>query len=262
MHQLYGIAFSHYVEKARWALDRFGVPYRDRRYLPFVHMVALHHLHRGRQNHTNKISSRYSTPVLITPGGGIVPESAAIVRYVSERFARDEDGLYPTPEVDDLEQRFHDALGPHTRRAAYGFLFERPDLLRRVVEENVSLAQARLFRVARPIAVRGLRRVLAIDEAGVARSMDKTRREFAWVSERLTDGRDFLVGSRFSAADLAFAALAAPALLPSGYSAWLPEVDALPARARALTRELRDTPAGRFALGLYESERRRVMLPR
>jgi hypothetical protein len=29
-HELVGIAFSHFVEKARWALQRFGVPFRER----------------------------------------------------------------------------------------------------------------------------------------------------------------------------------------------------------------------------------------
>jgi len=259
MHELYGIAFSHYVEKARWALERFGVPYRDKRYLPFLHIPVIHRLHGGRQGHADKASSRYSTPVLRTPTGALFTDSAAIVRYVSETFADRDADLYPCAEVAELEQRFHDVLGPHTRRAAYAFMFERPALIQRVVDESVSPAQARLFRWLRPGAQLGLRRLLRIDEAGVARSMDKTRRELAWVGERLADGCAFLVGSRFSAADLAFASLAAPALLPDGYSAWLPSADMLPPRARDLTLELRDTPAGRFALRMYATERRRVL---
>jgi lipid-A-disaccharide synthase-like uncharacterized protein len=48
MHELIGIAFSLYVEKARWVLQRFAVPYRDRRVLPFFHFVAVYGVHRGK----------------------------------------------------------------------------------------------------------------------------------------------------------------------------------------------------------------------
>jgi glutathione S-transferase len=259
MHELYGIAFSHYVEKARWALDRFGVSYEDKRYLPFLHIPVIHRLHGGRAGKLDKASTRYSTPVLRTPTGQLLADSAAIVRYVSETFASPEEDLYADAEAAELEQRFHDLLGVHTRRAAYGFLFERPGLIMRVVEQNVGRGQARLFRAVRPAAQLGLRRLLRIDEAGIARSIDKTRGEFAAMGERLEDGRPFLLGERFSAADLAFASLAAPALMPEGYSAWLPPIDEMPPRARALTRELRETRAGAFVMRLYREERGRVL---
>ncbi|NOY89690.1 MAG: glutathione S-transferase [Deltaproteobacteria bacterium] len=259
MHQLYGIAFSHYVEKARWALERFSVPYEDKRYLPFLHIPVIHRVHGGRAGKTDRASTRYSTPVLRTPSGLVLADSAAIVAYVSETFAGPEDDLYADPEAAELEQRFHDVLGVHTRRAAYAFLFERPSLIQSVIDHNVSRAQARLFRIARPAAQFGLRRLLRIDEAGVARSTHKTRDEFAAMGERLADGRPFLLGERFSAADLAFAALAAPALLPEAYSAWLPPLEELPPRARALTRELRKTRAGAFVMRLYREERGRVL---
>ena len=37
-HHLITICFSHFNEKARWALDRFGVAYRESGYLPLLHM--------------------------------------------------------------------------------------------------------------------------------------------------------------------------------------------------------------------------------
>jgi len=35
-HRLITLAFSHYNEKARWALDRYAVPYREEPHMPFV----------------------------------------------------------------------------------------------------------------------------------------------------------------------------------------------------------------------------------
>ncbi len=80
---------------------------------------------------------------------------------------------------------------------------------------------------------------------------------FKDVDERLNDGRRFLVGERFTAADLTFAALAAPVLFPAGYRAAYPALDDVPAAMRAEVLRLRDTDAGRFALRLFLQERDR-----
>src|SRR3954471_11679998 len=129
MHELTSVSFSHYVEKARWALERFGIPYRDHRYLPLVHFAAVYRLHGGKKGRTDKASSRFSTPVLKTPEGNLLCDSAEILHYVSERFAPRGLELYPSPEVAAFEQQVHDDLGPHTRRAAYGACFEDPSIL-------------------------------------------------------------------------------------------------------------------------------------
>jgi glutathione S-transferase len=68
------------------------------------------------------------------------------------------------------------------------------------------------------------------------------------------------VAPRFSAADLAFACLASPAVLPAQYSAWLPPLEAFPEDARARASTLRDTPAGAFVMRLFREERGRVVV--
>ena len=74
---------------------------------------------------------------------------------------------------------------------------------------------------------------------------------------RLADGRRHLVGDRFTAADLAFAALSAPVLLPAAYGSPLPPPEALPDVYAREVRRFRAHPAGAFALRLYEQERQR-----
>ena len=69
------------------------------------------------------------------------------------------------------------------------------------------------------------------------------------------DGRRYLVGDRFTAADLTFAALAAAVLIPSRYGVPLPPVEALPEPFAGEVRTLREHPAGAFALRLYDQER-------
>jgi glutathione S-transferase len=67
-----------------------------------------------------------------------------------------------------------------------------------------------------------------------------------------------LVGGRFSAADLTFAALAAPVLLPVECRAVQPTLDEAPAGMREEIVRLRTTVAGRFALRLFAQERGRL----
>src|SRR5438552_3030860 len=75
------------------------------------------------------------------------------------------------------------------------------------------------------------------------------------VAATLHGGRHFLVGERFSAADLTFASLAGPVLLPAGCRASYPEVDEVPATMREEVLRLRETEAGRFAMRLFSQER-------
>jgi glutathione S-transferase len=62
------------------------------------------------------------------------------------------------------------------------------------------------------------------------------------------------VGDRFSAADLTFAALAAPMVLPTEHPFPLP-VALLSPSMHALVREFREHPAGAFALRVYAEQR-------
>jgi glutathione S-transferase len=97
--------------------------------------------------------------------------------------------------------------------------------------------------------------VLDIEPDTVAESEREFRVLFDEVGERLSDGRRFLVGDRFSAADLTFAALCAPIVIPPEYSVALPRPDELPAVMRDAVLELREHPAGAHALAMFRTER-------
>lgn len=258
--KLFTIRFSHFNEKARWALDRFGVPFDEEGYLPGLHVFGVLKLApRHGFGRADRLSSPFGTPVMITPEGECIRDSAKIARYVSDRWAPPGEGLYPTSEVAELEERFSHDLGGHTRRFGYFHAFQDEAGVARIAEANVGPTQARIFKVLSPLIQRGISKSLRVNATDAARSLAKLSATMAEVGERIA-GRRYLVGDRFTAADLAFACMASPILLPTpeeGYGAVWPSLDMCPPAFAEVAREMRASPAGQFALRMFREERRR-----
>jgi glutathione S-transferase len=125
------------------------------------------------------------------------------------------------------------------------------------MSRGVPRFEAGVLPVIMPGVIRLVRAGLRITPESAHRSIERVHGVFKDVDERLNDGRRFLVGERFTAADLTFAALAAPVLFPAGYRAAYPTLDHVPAAMRAEVLRLRDTDAGRFAMRLFLQERDR-----
>lgn len=254
MHRLITLAFSHYNEKARWALERFAVPYEEEPYLPFFCSMAVAVTMRGRGGSADRTSSRYSTPVLITGDGRSLTDSTDIVRFA----AGDEASGFLSAEVLSLVDHYGDRLGPYTRLLAYWHVLRHEGMIEQLAETNVSRRQAQIFRTLLPLLRSNLKSILKLSEASRHKAMVRLREELDTTAARL-EGNQYLCGDRFTAADLTFAALLAPALSVTpeeGYGAVLPSIDALDAAARDLIEETRAHAAGQFALRMYAEERR------
>lgn len=258
MH-LVTIRFSHYNEKARWALDLAGVAYSEEGHLPGFHVRAVKR-HHPAGGSPDKASSRYSTPLLVLDDGSVLTDSSAIVAWASERMPQT---LYPTAEVARIERELHDGLAVHSRRVVYGFLFGHPPTLRRLARACVPGPESWVLAAALPFARRrGFERLAGGDE-GLARSREACDAEVARWSEHLA-GREYLVGDRFTAADLALACAMVPLLIPQeaeGFGAPLLPVDALQPEPRELVRRYRATPAGRHALRMFAEHRGTRVVP-
>lgn len=258
MHTLLTIPFSSYNEKARWALDRFGIAYRERKYMPMLHMPAVAVATRfGRHGGADRVSTRFSTPVLITDDGERVCDSHEIVRWADARFSTPDTTLYPTPQAERIERELGDGLGAHARRVAYGLGLADRSAFGELARRNVGWAQWRTTQILGPLMVAMIARGLRVDPARVQRSIGAIRGCFDDIGRAL-EGRRYLVGDRFSAADLAFACLASPVLVPTrseGFGAELPELSQLTPEAASLATELRETVAGQYAMRLFRDDR-------
>ena len=242
------IPISHYCEKARWALDRAGVAFRERRHLQVAHWIPV-----------RRAGGRWTAPVLVC-GDTALPDSSDILRWADARTPA-ERRLLPADgreadEVRALEREFDARLGPHGRRWMYDALRGHRDVAVRYAPAGVPAWERRLLQVAYPAVSRVIDRYLDIDHATVAASEREFRAVLDAVERRLGDGRPYLAGERFTAADLTFAALAAPLVMPPEYAVPLPQPDELPTPMAARVRELREHPAGAFALRMFREERR------
>jgi glutathione S-transferase len=200
--------------------------------------------------------------VLITEDG-VLTDSTDILHALDERAPADA-RLYPLDagdraEVERLEDQFDEVLGPHTRRYAYYYLLDHARTRPLMKLDVRSRVERGLFHVGLPLVKLLMRKLLRIDAEGARRSEARIMETFAEVDALLADGRRTLVGGRFSAADLTFAALAAPVLFPPEYGFPLPDRSELPPELLAKVEELRARPAGRFALRLFREERGRVV---
>lgn len=246
-YRLITIPPSHYCEKARWALDRVGAQYTEEPHPPLLHYRPCKKAGGGR-----------TAPVLVTDVG-VFPDSTEILQYLDVRD-QGSTRLYPEDptlrrEVERFEDLFDERLGPHTRRLAYFHLLPHSRLVLDSLLDRVPSFDRVVFRATLPLMRWLMRKGMNITEESAERSLVRVREVFKGVGERIADGRSYLVGKHFTAADLSFAALAAPVVLPRGYGSHLPSLADMPSSVLPVIEEMRTTAAGEFAMRLYRDER-------
>lgn len=246
IYRLITIPSSHYGEKARWALDWLKIPYIEERHVPIFHRL-----------YTQKYGGT-SVPVLATNSGNFV-DSTDILRYL-DTVDTGERKLYPKDaelrqEIDEMVELFDAKLGDNTARWLYYYLVGDRKKMRRLWTEGTPLLEGIGSKIFFPLISKLAQNVLNINEASVAESLLEIEEIFELINQRLADGRRYLIGDSFSAADLTFATLAAPVLLPPEYPIKLPPIEEEPPVMLETITKLRETQAGKYALRLYREER-------
>jgi glutathione S-transferase len=249
VRRLITIPISHYCEKARWALERAGLAYSEERHVQGVHRIV-----------ARRAGGGSTVPVLVAPEG-VFAESEQILAYADESLP-EAVRLFPADpesrtEVETVSRWLDEGLGPDGRRLMYAHMLEQRRLMLRVNCQGVPAWERRVMTALWPLAVRWGKRELGIGPASRHDDEARVRHAFDAVADRLADGRRYLCGDRFSAADLTFAALSASVLVPPEYGVSLPQPEILPAQIANPVRAFRAHPAGEYALRLFREERRR-----
>ncbi|KAF8940748.1 hypothetical protein BGZ47_007627 [Haplosporangium gracile] len=282
---LRSIAFSHYNEKARWALDYYKVPYIEYRSLPICHMISMFK-HKAKKR-PSPGSSVFVTPHLTIESDNnkdneretiAFNDSAKILEFLSDQYAAPANSngrssaspnLYSNDEasktkIQALEERFNTMIGPHVRRVMYyEILLQSPRSVARSLgqHDNAGKLQTWIWSLFLPLFSWMLCKVIRINETSASRSRDVLKREFEHISRVLESGPPgpaYLVGNQFTAADLTLASLGALVVgvtEEDGYGAWVPRMDTLRPEGRKYMEELRATTAGQHILECYKLHR-------
>jgi glutathione S-transferase len=264
--RLITIPVSHYCEKTRWALTRLQLPFVEERHMPPFHRFATRGLAApsGESIPEPKLSP-LNRLVVQTVGGRSVPvliadrqvwlSSDAILQY-ADTIAPDDLKLYPTnpqqrQQIDQLVESFDTVLAPAVRLWTYSYIMDRPDLVRSLWCEGVPWYEAMLFPIVFGWMRSNVVQMYGINAASAIAADQTIGQIFDTVDGLLADGRSYLVGDRFSAADLTFVTLAAAMVMPEGYGVKFPAISQLPDQMGDRIQALRGTAAGQFVLRLY-----------
>ena len=204
---LWHIAISHYSEKVRWALDYKSVEHERRTAPPGLHIAVALWLTRGRA---------FTFPILQLDGTRIA-DSTAIIAGLERRFP--EPPLYPVDPEErrralELEDFFDEQLGPYARRLPFHEARHDSELLDQITARVTPKLHARLGRALVPYT----RAFTALRYgAGSSHAADTARQKIIEAIDRLEtelSEHDYLVGDRFTVADLTAAALLYPIVRP------------------------------------------------
>jgi glutathione S-transferase len=246
-NRLITIPISHFCEKARWALDRAQLPYTEERHLQAIHVAYARRAGGGR-----------TVPVLVSADGEVLGESAAILRW-ADRHTDPALRLYPAgaagTEAARLEAWLDAGLGPDARLWMYESTLPVMDQLAPWILAGAPRWERRALRAGSWALDPFIRRYLGVSAQNAVTALGRVDAVFDEIARMLDDGRPYLCGARFTAADVAFGSLSAAVLVPEAYGSPLPPLDALPAPMAAQVRRLREHEAGRFAARLYDQDR-------
>jgi glutathione S-transferase len=198
-------------------------------------------------------------PVLVT-GGGAIGESAQIIEWVDAELEPGDRLLPADPaereRVEALSARLDARLGPSGRRLMYVHIMRRHEPMIAYNNQGVPAWEGRALRFGWPVAARVIAGALGIRPGVEVHDEADVWAEFDHVASLLEDGRPYLLGERFTAADVTFASLAAPLVVPPTYGVQLPPVSLFEPATQELVARARAHPAGAFALRVVDEQRR------
>ena len=237
------LPYSPFCEKVCWAYDRCKAAYGIRTVFQGFFPTTLMEF------------SAASVPIVVD-GGSVLKDSKDVFNSLCDTGHT---WLYPTPSVREVESGFGDAFGKSVARIVYHHLFTTDEggvLLRRVWKVDVSPLERLLCDALYPACRWAMYSGMGLPEGlpGCIATVDEV---FARVSGLLKDGRKYICGTpEITAADVTFASLAYPLILPEEKAAvFVSWDDKLPQGFRNEVQHRRQTLAGQFVLRLYKEER-------
>jgi glutathione S-transferase len=246
---LYVFNISHYCEKARWALDHFGIAHEVRHV-----MVGTH------RRLAKKLGASSGSVPFLQTSHGMIAGSSAIVDWCEAQpqpditsFPLSLAGTDPE-QVRATEQRLDDVLGVHVRRFFYSdVLINAPELVRPLFSNGLPLWQRAAVTLAWSRIVLVMIKMMDLGARQGQESLAIVEQELASCDALLADGRPYLSGDRWTRADITAASLWAPVVAPKEHPIYATAT--YPAAVAAKMKEWADRPTMQFVRRAYATQR-------
>lgn len=234
---------SHYCEKARWALDHKGVSFQPTTVLPGFHMVTV-----------RKFAPKSSVPVLLD-GREVIQGSSEIIDYLDFKYPS---SLLTPSDQDErqvclgIEKDSDKRLGENIRRILYYYLLCYPDYIRHCFTHSLPRSKQLVFRLIYPLLRKKIYQTYVISPSMVKRA----RKEFDVAMDGLLNRlkmKKYLVGQRFSRADLSVASMLSLLVLPSEHP--FPWREIPDPQLRMIFDEYDSHPVSEWARNIYRDHR-------
>jgi glutathione S-transferase len=201
---LYQFAFSHFNEKARWGLDWKALPSKRRNLLPGFHT-----------RRTRSLGGGTETPILEIDGEAVAGSTSILRRL---------EAICPTPElfpdndaerdeVDDWIVWLDDEVGPAIRLGLFDEILKDPAYAVQIFAVGQPGWKRRGYAMIFPKIIQVLRNRMSITTESAAAANETTARALDRIASAV-ESTGYLVGDRFTAADLTAASLLFPLSFP------------------------------------------------
>ena len=243
---LYVFNISHYCEKARWALDHFGIEHEARHVMPGAHRLI-----------AKKLGAKRGSVPFLQTDDGVIAGSVAIIDWCELHNALKRPSLSGADPVAvrATEKRLDDVVGVHVRRFYYSdALINSPASVRPIFSNGLPLLQRVAVTLGWsrmvPLMIKGMD--LGLAQGQQSRAIIEA--ELDWLDGLLADGRPYLHGDQWTRADLAAAALLGPLAAPKEHA--LAEKTFFPSGVRQTMKDWEQRPALQFVRRMYLTHRR------
>lgn len=194
--ELFHFTSSHFNEKARWTLELKRVPHSRTSFLPGPHLAPVQKLTGG------------STVPAIRDSGVVIAGSAEIIDHLEAKFP--EPALYPEDPAQReralaIQREFDDEVGPAVRLALFFDVLDG-EFATAAFAVDKSAAAKLAYRVSFPLIHPIMIKRIGINAESATVARDRVTQALDFVVKESAE-TGYLVGDRFSVADLCCASL-------------------------------------------------------
>ena len=217
MITLYQMPISHYCEKVRWVLDYKRLPHKKKNLLPGLHVKPM-----------LKLTEQSSLPVLVDDKKTVF-NSADIISYLDSEYPRfplnsggPDIAESDLEKINDWEKLADNVIGVNVRKICYSVLLDHPEIVIPFFTQDGPWYGRFLMKRIFPKLRSRMKKFMKINPEELSLSLNELELVKEKVLDRIKD-HEYLVGKRFSRADLSVAALFAPFFGPEKYGLEWPE---------------------------------------